>query len=169
MRRRFEKRIYISLPDAGAREYMFRLHIGDTPHTLDDDNFKKLGELSDGMSGSDISVAVREALMNPVRMLRAAKFFRIDEDGFYNPCREYPPCPHCPIKTSQSKSSKKPSQCKKCGSYRMSLFDVPPEKLKEPPVSWHDFEEALKHTTASVAPSELKQFEDWTAEFGEAA
>ena len=31
MRRRFEKRIYISLPDKKARSYMMKLHLGSTP------------------------------------------------------------------------------------------------------------------------------------------
>lgn len=34
MRRRFEKRIYIPLPEDGARAIMFKLHLGDTPNTL---------------------------------------------------------------------------------------------------------------------------------------
>lgn len=34
MRRRFEKRIYIPLPEDGARAIMFKLHLGDTSNTL---------------------------------------------------------------------------------------------------------------------------------------
>ena len=45
---RFEKRIYIPLPDAPARVAMFQLHIGKTPHSLNQDNFKDLGKRSEG-------------------------------------------------------------------------------------------------------------------------
>ena len=34
VRRRFDKRIYIPLPEAPARANMFKIHLGDTPHSL---------------------------------------------------------------------------------------------------------------------------------------
>lgn len=34
VRRRFDKRIYIPLPEAPARASMFRIHLGDTPNAL---------------------------------------------------------------------------------------------------------------------------------------
>ncbi|KAL5554841.1 hypothetical protein UlMin_037079 [Ulmus minor] len=34
VRRRFDKRIYIPLPDLKARQHMFKVHHGDTPHNL---------------------------------------------------------------------------------------------------------------------------------------
>lgn len=37
MRRRFEKRIYIPLPEPEARTIMFKLHLGDTANDLTDD------------------------------------------------------------------------------------------------------------------------------------
>ena len=63
IRRRFEKRIYIPLPDKDARSYMLGLHIGDTPNTLAEEDFERIGGGTEGMSGSDISVLVRDALM----------------------------------------------------------------------------------------------------------
>ena len=40
IRRRFEKRIYIDLPDAPARANMFKLNIGDTSTTITEQVFK---------------------------------------------------------------------------------------------------------------------------------
>ena len=34
VRRRFDKRIYIPLPEAPARASMFRIHLGDTPNAI---------------------------------------------------------------------------------------------------------------------------------------
>lgn len=34
IRRRFDKRIYIPLPEEPARTSMFKIHLGDTPHSL---------------------------------------------------------------------------------------------------------------------------------------
>ena len=67
MRRRFQKRIYISLPDANARTGIFRNKIGKVKHSVTEEDFIKLGELSEGYSGSDVSIVVNEALMMPVR------------------------------------------------------------------------------------------------------
>ncbi len=41
MRRRFEKRIYIGLPEAAARASMFRLHMGDTKSTLTEQDYRQ--------------------------------------------------------------------------------------------------------------------------------
>lgn len=46
--RRFEKRIYIPLPDPPARERLFRIHIGETPHSLSDENFRVLAQRTEG-------------------------------------------------------------------------------------------------------------------------
>lgn len=67
MRRRFEKRVYIALPEANARTKMFQLNLGDTPNNLTHEEFQVLGERAEGYSGSDIAVVVREALMEPLR------------------------------------------------------------------------------------------------------
>ncbi len=34
IRRRFDKRIYIPLPEDTARAHMFKIHLGDTPNSL---------------------------------------------------------------------------------------------------------------------------------------
>ena len=82
IRRRFEKRIYIDLPEANARwgghflstlfpyDYqlsrtsMFKLNLGaDTAHSLTEADFRELGQRTDGYSGADIAIVVRDALM----------------------------------------------------------------------------------------------------------
>jgi len=45
---RFEKRIYIPLPDVHARRRMFELNVGTTPHGLTPQDFQSLAELTDG-------------------------------------------------------------------------------------------------------------------------
>lgn len=45
---RFEKRIYIPLPDVHARRRMFELNVGTTPHGLTPQDFQQLAELTDG-------------------------------------------------------------------------------------------------------------------------
>ena len=69
IRRRFEKRVYIPLPEAEARCAMVKIHLGDTPNNLSDADFEKLGRETVGASGSDIKVLVKEALMEPLPVI----------------------------------------------------------------------------------------------------
>lgn len=67
-RSRFEKRIYINLPDLPARSKIFEIHSKgiEIEDTVD---FQLIGEMSDGYSGRDIQLICREAVMMPVREL----------------------------------------------------------------------------------------------------
>ncbi len=47
-RRRFQRKIYIPLPEETARLAMFKLNVGSTPNNLSDEDFTKLAELSEG-------------------------------------------------------------------------------------------------------------------------
>lgn len=76
IRRRFQRRVHISLPDLPARTKMFEIAIGSTPCEIKGGDFKKLGELTEGYSGSDISIAVQDALMQPVRKIQMATHYK---------------------------------------------------------------------------------------------
>jgi vacuolar protein-sorting-associated protein 4 len=53
-----------------------QLHLGDTPHNLSEAGYKALGRRTEGFSGSDISVVVKDVLMQPIRLIREATHFR---------------------------------------------------------------------------------------------
>jgi len=55
---------------------MFKVHLGDTPHNLTEKDFQDLGAMTDGFSGSDVSVVVKDVLMQPIRLLREATHYR---------------------------------------------------------------------------------------------
>ena len=76
VRRRFDKRIHIPLPEAVDRAQMFQIHLGDTPHNLTRGDFAELGEHTAGFSGSDIAVLVKDVLMQPVRKTQEATHFK---------------------------------------------------------------------------------------------
>jgi len=166
IRRRFEKRVYIPLPEAEARAYMVKLNLGDTPNDLEEEDFERLGEITEGASGSDIKVLVKEALMEPLRRCQQAKQFKLDRDGYYVPCEKYPNCSACPPKLN-SDPADKDYTCKKCGAKRMQLWDVPPDKLRAPLVRRTDFEKVMKHSCSTVSEDELKRFQEWTKLFGQ--
>lgn len=166
IRRRFEKRVYISLPEAEARTYMVKLHLGDTPNDLEEGDFDKLGEMTEGASGADIGVMVKEALMEPLRRCQQAKQWILDDEGFYHPCEKYPSCSKCPPQLS-SDPKDKDYTCKSCGSKRMSLWDVPPEKLRAPMVVLEDFATVMRHSFSTVSDDELARYTEWTKMFGQ--
>lgn len=173
MRRRFEKRVYIALPEASARTAMFKLNLGDTPNSITDAEFQQMGEASEGYSGSDIAVVVREALMEPLRKCQAARQFLVDAQGNHHPCTEYPNCPRCPMALHipwQGAECAPPGEkttCRYCGARRMTLYDVPSEHLVVPLIVFADFEKALRKAHSSVGADELNRFVTWTAEFGQ--
>jgi len=73
----FQKRIYIGLPDVAARREMIRLHIGEeTPNSLSSTDLDHLAQKTNGYSGHDISILVRDALMEPVRKVQRATHFK---------------------------------------------------------------------------------------------
>ena len=76
IRRRFQRRVHISLPDLPGRMKMFELAIGTTPCDLKPADFKTLGQMSEGYSGSDIAIAVQDALMQPVRKIQTATHYK---------------------------------------------------------------------------------------------
>lgn len=76
IRRRFQRRVHISLPDLPARTKMFELAVGSTPCELGAADFRQLGQLSEGYSGSDITIAVQDALMQPVRKIQTATHYK---------------------------------------------------------------------------------------------
>ncbi|MFX0052013.1 MAG: AAA family ATPase, partial [Candidatus Hermodarchaeota archaeon] len=70
MRRRFERRVYITLPTKDARDKMFYIHTRGVD--LDSDvNFTELAQYTAGYTAADIALLCREALMRPIRELDA--------------------------------------------------------------------------------------------------
>jgi len=183
MRRRFEKKVYIPLPSAHARAAMFKIHLGKGGHTLVKADFDELGAdggRTEGMSGSDIKNVVRDALMEPLRKCRTAKWFRRSPStesasGFtYMPILTeivegvpLPPCSSCPRPESGATEAPSGAECRACGAVRKTLYELASDELRVPEVSKEDFWHVLEHCKPSVAPEELLRFEEWTKEFGE--
>lgn len=133
---------------------MFKLHIGNTPHSLTSEDFKRLGEATEGYSGSDISVIVRDALMQPVRTVQTATHFK----RVYAPDREHP---------EVQKEYLTPCSPGDPEAVEMTWMDVPGDKLLEPLVSMNDFLRSLQNSKPSVNKEDLKKQDKFTEEFGQ--
>ena len=86
IRRRFERRIYIPLPEYEARLGMLKRNMKDNEHVLTEEDFVSLTKRTEKFSGSDISILVRDAVYSPIRRLQSAtKFKKVGEK--WSPCR----------------------------------------------------------------------------------
>lgn len=155
IRRRFEKRIYIPLPEASARVKMFELHMGNLKHSIEPGQLRELAEKTDGYSGADISIVVRDAMMQPVRKVQQATHFKkvrgpspndpnIIMDDLLTPCSPGEP-----------------------GAMELTWMQVPGEKLLEPLVNMTDMLRSLATSKPTVNSDDLKKFEDFTRDFGQ--
>jgi vacuolar protein-sorting-associated protein 4 len=150
VRRRFEKRVYISLPEEQARLRILKLSLGDTPNSITEDEWKILAKKTECFSGADISVLAKEALYEPVRVAQVATHFKKVKDptGTYD-CL-YEPC------SSGEKNA-----------IEMTLYDVPSGQLQPIPVSMRAFQQALLNAKPTVGQNDLQRFEDWTKTYGQ--
>ncbi|KFM67153.1 Vacuolar protein sorting-associated protein 4B, partial [Stegodyphus mimosarum] len=155
IRRRFEKRIYIPLPDEIARVAIFKLSIGNTPNSLTEENIKELAKKTDGYSGADISVLVRDSLMQPVRKVQTATHFKrvtgpsrsdpnIIVDDLWTPCSPGDP-----------------------NGVEMTWVQVPGDKLLEPIVTMADMLLSLANSKPTVNDTDLIKLKKFMDDFGQ--
>lgn len=155
IRRRFEKRIYIPLPEYEGRLALFKIHTGTTPNSLTEEQFQALAERSEGYSGADIGIVVREAIMEPVRKVQQATHFK----KVSGPSRKDPTVTEHDLWTPCSPGDR--------GAVEKGWMDIEPEKLLEAPVDMYDMIRALEHTKPTVNKDDLLEIEKFTKEFGQ--
>ena len=153
VRRRFDKRIYIPLPDEPARAHMFKVHLGDTPHSLSERDFVALADRTGGFSGSDIAVMVKDVLFEPVRKTQEATHFKAvagPEPGqtCYEPCSPGDPAAFAATLTSLADAGH-------------SAAVMPPK------ITRADFDRVLMRARPTVSTSDLDVHTRFTKEFGE--
>lgn len=155
IRRRFEKRIYIPLPEEHARSFMFKLHLGSTPNSMTEEDFVTLGKKTEGYSGADISIIVRDALMQPVRKVQTATHFkRVRGSTFNNPG----------VVVEDLLTPCSPGDP---NAVAMTWVDVPGDKLLEPVVSTPDMLRSLSNTKPTVNEEDLEKLQKFTDDFGQ--
>jgi len=155
IRRRFEKRIYIPLPEEHARLDIFKLHVGETPNTLHEDDYKKLAKLTKGFSGADIGILVRDSIMQPVRRVQSATHFK----RVRGPSRADPDVMVDDLLTPCSPGDP--------GAIEMSWMDVPGEKLLEPKVDYNDMLRSLQNAKPTVNENDLVKLKSFMNDFGQ--
>ena len=144
--RRFQRRIYIRLPDKDARAKMIAIHIGTTPNTLTQDDLDILSGQMDNFSSSDVSTMVKSALNLPVRELLASSYFLqkpVGDKTMWVPCSQSTP-----------------------GAVQTQLAQLPPKEVAAPSLTLEHMQQALSNTSSSIVEKTLKKYADYTAQYG---
>jgi len=154
VRRRFEKRIFIGLPDASSRGRLLQIHLGNAPHNITSQQMKELEERTDGYSRCDLIGVVKEARMQPVRAVQSATHFK----RVSGPSRDNPAVVVNDLLTPCSPGDPQ--------AIETNWTEVGGAKLKEPVITLNDFLIALQSIRATVTSSELDKFNKWREDFG---
>jgi len=157
IRRRFEKRIYIGLPDSKARARMFELRVGDTPHDLTPKDFRELGEMTENYTGSDITTVVNEALMMPLRQVQSATH--------YKPCIPDHDTPG--INFDPSKTYWTPCSPGDPYGEPKTWMEIEEICLIAPMVTKSHFFRSIRNTRPTVNKGEISKHIKFTEEFGQ--
>jgi vacuolar protein-sorting-associated protein 4 len=126
---------------------MFQLNVGNTPCSLQTNDYRVLSEKTDGFSGSDIGIVVREALMQPIRKVQTATHFKkmiVDGKTKLTPCSPGEP-----------------------DGIEMDWEKLESDALLEPPLTVVDFLKALSTSKPTVSEDDLKNHIKFTTDFGQ--
>ena len=154
IRRRFEKRIYIALPEASARAKMFALNIGNMPNSLNPQDLKNLGDITERYSGADISTVVRDAFMQPIRKVQTATHFK----KVMAPSRNNP---------SVMQNYFTPCSPGDPQAIEMNWTQMEGDDLMEPMLGLPDFLKSLQTTRPTVSDEDIKEHVQFTSDFGQ--
>lgn len=146
MRRRFEKRVYISLPDFESIYYKLKRDLSNLETDVTEQQLVDIAHKLDGYSMSDITSFIKQAAMAPLTITRQATHFKqVPRDGKM----KWQAC----SATDQ-------------GATQARMDRLPPEDLIPPPISFMNFITALEKAKPAVTKEDLIKQEEFTREFG---
>ena len=117
---------------------IFKLRMGQTPNDLNEEDYCELGRLSEGYSGSDIAVVVKEALMMPIRRIQNATKFK-----------------KLPSPTVAGETIWLPTYPSDMEGVECSLMQIDPSSVRAPDVTADDLYSALLRTKPSVSNKDI--------------
>jgi vacuolar protein-sorting-associated protein 4 len=147
VRRRFERRVYIPLPEVEARDYLIRSKLKGLDKGLTAEDFKNVADKTEGFSGADLEILCRDAAFEPLKLAqRTVKFKQLNING---------------------KVMYMPVEMDARGNFvNTSVYDLPERSLILPELTKADLEKAAARSKPSVSKSDLAQYEEWTKQFG---
>lgn len=162
IRRRFERRIYIPLPDENSRVLLIKNGLKSINHSLTDDDINYIAKMTHGYSSSDVSILIKDALFEPIRKCSESNWFKkviinSDNTGNTENLRIYwTPCSQPSNLDNFDKELYK----------KISLYDIPNNQLLPPKLTRSDLIHVLSKTKSSVTNLDIDKFTEWTNKFG---
>ena len=148
MRRRFEKRIYIPLPDVGARLSLLSNSMKNEDHCMTEQDFLEIAQNTDTYSGSDLNALIKNACFEPLRKFQTAVYFReVGRNARGAPI--WMPCA--------------PSEG---GATMIDKATIKPDEIRKNVINKYDFIKARDNTKPTVSLKDLVTYEKWTTDFG---
>lgn len=146
--RRFERKVLVPMPDFETRRLILQQHAGEHPLTAD--QLSALARLTEGYTGSDISIVCNEALLKPVKMLQTATHFKpvpsppgADCEVFWTPC-----------------------DAEESGAVRKSLAAIQHQQLLLRQPLFEDFKASVVNCKPTVSPNFVDLYTQFLAKFG---
>ncbi|OHS99601.1 Vacuolar protein sorting-associated protein 4 [Tritrichomonas foetus] len=153
MRRRFEKRIYVPLPDKPARKALLKNKLKDGLHCISEKAIERIVNLTEGYSGADLGILVRDAMMQPIREVQSARYFKRGKaygkdgkqhDGLWIPCKHDDP-----------------------DAVKAKWSDLNPDEIGKLPANGKHFAASFNNLKPSVSKKDILKYEEWTKMYGE--
>ena len=144
--RRFEKRIYLTLPDRQARKTLLEICMGEIQLELGEDELVDFLNQTDGYSGSDIATCVSDALLGPIRELQDTTHWKWSDD----------------------KSSLTPSSGTDApNAVALRMQNIPREKVQPRAVMYNDLIKSLSANHRTICCEDLERYERFTQIYGQ--
>ena len=120
---------------------MLKKGFKENKNNITEAQLQYFAERTEGFSGSDIAILVKDAVYEPVRKLQAARRFRRLPNNKMLPVTEQ--------------------------EYGQDIVEgnwmtIPKENIEIPIIGAQDLETVMKKTKPSVDRTQLKQYEQWT-------
>nr|XP_023025950.1 vacuolar protein sorting-associated protein 4B-like [Leptinotarsa decemlineata] len=138
--RRFQKRIYIPLPDKSERYDLFKLFTKDIALELSSVQWEHIVEKTEGFSGSDISDLVQQALNIPILELQDSIIWKMYADNSYEPV------------TDTDNFNLENIVCRELG-------DLPPGSVRVRTVRPSDILNSLQNVKLTVSMDDIRKYE----------
>lgn len=143
--RRFEKRVYIPLPDREARRDLLSIHLGDVKVSLSDAEWNRILDRTEGFSESDLATCISDALLEPIREMSENIIWKWSEDKkWLAPCEDGVP-----------------------GAIRLRLQSIPRDKVQPRPLLFKDLMRSLDANHSTVSIDDLQKYAQFTTSFGQ--
>ncbi|EZG47687.1 putative vacuolar sorting ATPase [Gregarina niphandrodes] len=157
--RRFQKRVYVGLPDLDARRDLFMAGLKQERHLLGSGDFEELARRSEGLSASDIAIVCSDATTEPYRTAFNARHFKsiLGSDGrqkFY-PLAD--PAIRCRWPDCDCKDGTRLEET----AIPLAFNHLDEKDMELPPVQWADVFKALSKVKRAVSDDDIAKFENW--------